>query len=116
VSVLRKFISGLIPSMESLRAGEIRRKRIMIREMLDGCWSSCIELQSRISHKIFKHIMCSKAHTVSVLRKFISEGNVPSMESLRAGEIRRKRIMIREMLDGCWSSCIEPDMGVERTL
>lgn len=37
-------------------------------------------------------------------------GLIPSMENLRAGEIRRKRIMIREMLDGCWRSCIEPDM------
>jgi hypothetical protein len=39
-----------------------------------------------------------------------SPGLIPSMESLRAGEIRRKRIMIREMLDGCWDPCIEPDM------
>ncbi|KAI9371602.1 UDP-Glycosyltransferase/glycogen phosphorylase [Aspergillus egyptiacus] len=36
-------------------------------------------------------------------------GLVPAMESLRAGEIRRKRIMIREMLNRCWLSCIEPD-------
>ncbi|KAL2006865.1 hypothetical protein VTN00DRAFT_9533 [Thermoascus crustaceus] len=36
-------------------------------------------------------------------------GLVPALESLRAGEIRRKRIMIREMLHKCWWSCIEPD-------
>ncbi|CAG8019211.1 unnamed protein product [Penicillium salamii] len=41
-------------------------------------------------------------------------GLIPSMKSLRAGEIRRKRVMIREMLDGCWSSCIEPDMVTGR--
>jgi hypothetical protein len=38
-------------------------------------------------------------------------GLIPSMESLRTGEIRRKRLMIREMLDGCWRSCIEPDLA-----
>ncbi|KAB8236430.1 uncharacterized protein BDW43DRAFT_298064 [Aspergillus alliaceus] len=37
-------------------------------------------------------------------------GLIPSMESLRAGEIRHKRLMIREMLEGCWRSCIEPDL------
>ncbi|KAK8224342.1 hypothetical protein HDK77DRAFT_504114 [Phyllosticta capitalensis] len=34
---------GLIPSMKSLRAGDIGRKRAMVAEMLDGCWKSCIE-------------------------------------------------------------------------
>ncbi|KAJ5099244.1 hypothetical protein N7532_006245 [Penicillium argentinense] len=34
---------------------------------------------------------------------------IPGMVSFRAGDIRRKRVMIREMLYGCWSSCIEPD-------
>lgn len=34
---------GLMPSMKSLRAGDISRKRQMIVEMLEGCWSSCIE-------------------------------------------------------------------------
>lgn len=33
---------GLIPSMKTLRAGEISRKRTMIKEILDGCWNSCI--------------------------------------------------------------------------
>ncbi|KAF2002598.1 glycosyltransferase family 1 protein [Amniculicola lignicola CBS 123094] len=34
---------GLIPSMTSLRAGEIQKKRLMMSEMLDGCWRSCID-------------------------------------------------------------------------
>ncbi|KAF5858188.1 hypothetical protein ETB97_004690 [Aspergillus alliaceus] len=34
---------GLIPSMKSLKAGEITRKRVMVREMLEGCWRSCIQ-------------------------------------------------------------------------
>ncbi|THY82622.1 UDP-Glycosyltransferase/glycogen phosphorylase [Aureobasidium pullulans] len=36
-------------------------------------------------------------------------GLIPSMKTMQAGEITEKRAMIREMLDGCWRSCIEPD-------
>lgn len=36
-------------------------------------------------------------------------GLIPSMKSVRAGDISRKREMMEEMLEGCWSSCIEPD-------
>ncbi|KIL85261.1 hypothetical protein FAVG1_11691 [Fusarium avenaceum] len=36
-------------------------------------------------------------------------GLIPSMKSLRAGDIQKKRVMIAEMLEGCWRSCIEPD-------
>ncbi|KAJ5206556.1 Glycosyl transferase family 28 [Penicillium cf. griseofulvum] len=37
-------------------------------------------------------------------------GLIPSMQSIQAGDIRRKRVMIRGMLDRCWESCIEPDL------
>lgn len=40
-------------------------------------------------------------------------GLIPSMESLLAGDIQRKRIMVREMLRGCWRSCIDPDMHTQ---
>ncbi|WYZ45983.1 hypothetical protein EsH8_IX_000208 [Colletotrichum jinshuiense] len=36
-------------------------------------------------------------------------GLIPSMESLKGGDVGRKRRMIREMLHGCWRSCIDPD-------
>jgi hypothetical protein len=36
-------------------------------------------------------------------------GLIPSMQSLKAGEVQKKREMVAEMLDGFWSSCIEPD-------
>lgn len=36
-------------------------------------------------------------------------GLIPSMHTIRAGEIKRKRLMVREMLEGCWRSCIAPD-------
>ncbi|KAJ7740943.1 sterol glucosyltransferase [Mycena maculata] len=37
-------------------------------------------------------------------------GLIPNMKSLRQGDIQRKRAMVAEMLDGCWRSCVEPDM------
>lgn len=33
---------GLIPSMQSIAAGEIRQKRYMVQEMLEKCWESCL--------------------------------------------------------------------------
>ncbi|KAJ7103740.1 hypothetical protein C8R44DRAFT_887261 [Mycena epipterygia] len=43
---------GLIPSMQSLRHGDIQRKRTMVSEMLDGCWRSCVEPDT-VSHAPF---------------------------------------------------------------
>jgi hypothetical protein len=34
---------------------------------------------------------------------------IPSMQSVRKGDIKRKREMILDILQGCWSSCIDPD-------
>ncbi len=41
-------------------------------------------------------------------------GLMPSLESLRGGDIGRKRRMIHEMLRGCWASCIESDLDTNR--
>ena len=68
---------GLIPSMKSLRAGDIQLKRKMVSEMLTGCWKSCIEpdLQSGdpfVADAIianppsFAHIHCAQALGVPV--------------------------------------------------
>ncbi|THX23914.1 UDP-Glycosyltransferase/glycogen phosphorylase, partial [Aureobasidium pullulans] len=68
---------GLIPSMQSLRAGDIPRKRKMIMEMLGGCWNSCIEPdpltdQPFVAHAIianppsFAHIHCAEALGIPV--------------------------------------------------
>ena len=32
---------GLIPSIASVRAGDIGRKRLMLAKILEGCWKSC---------------------------------------------------------------------------
>jgi hypothetical protein len=34
---------GLIPSIKSLREGDIQRKRTMILQLLQGCWRACID-------------------------------------------------------------------------
>lgn len=41
-------------------------------------------------------------------------GLIPSMKSLQAGEIGKKRDMIEEMLGGFWEACIRPDTTTGR--
>ncbi|KAJ6028447.1 hypothetical protein N7540_004023 [Penicillium herquei] len=68
---------GLLPQMKTLREGEIGKKKIMIGEMLDGCWRSCIEhdpytQQPFIADAIianppsFAHIHCAQALGIPV--------------------------------------------------
>ncbi|QKD56925.2 uncharacterized protein FOBCDRAFT_186169 [Fusarium oxysporum Fo47] len=72
---------GLVPSLESLRGGDISRKRQMMREMLQGCWRSCFE-PDEISHKpfvadaiianppSFAHVHCAQALGIPVHMMF----------------------------------------------
>lgn len=41
-------------------------------------------------------------------------GLMPSMKSLKAGDIQKKRKMIADILVGCWKSCVEPGPGTAR--
>ncbi|KAF2640378.1 sterol glucosyltransferase [Massarina eburnea CBS 473.64] len=63
---------GLIPSMKSLKEGDIQRKRTMISELLDGCWKSCVESDPQSEQPFvadaiianppsFAHIHCAQA-------------------------------------------------------
>ncbi|EPQ50593.1 UDP-Glycosyltransferase/glycogen phosphorylase [Gloeophyllum trabeum ATCC 11539] len=36
-------------------------------------------------------------------------GLIPGIESMTNGDIGRKRDMLREMINGCWRACYEPD-------
>lgn len=36
-------------------------------------------------------------------------GLIPSMHSLRGGDIQKNRLMMAEILHGCWQSCLMPD-------
>ncbi|KAJ7760991.1 hypothetical protein B0H16DRAFT_556723 [Mycena metata] len=68
---------GLIPSMKSVRQGNIQRKRAMILQMLEGCWRSCVELDM-LSHEpfvaeaiianppSFAHVHCGQALGIPV--------------------------------------------------
>lgn len=68
---------GLLPSMKTLRGGEIQKKRKMVNEMLHKCWDSCIrpdELtgQPFVADAIianppsFAHIHCAQALSIPV--------------------------------------------------
>jgi UDP:flavonoid glycosyltransferase YjiC (YdhE family) len=68
---------GLIPSTKSLREGEIQRKRIMVGEMLEGCWKSCIMPDPQTDEPFvadaiianppsFAHVHCAQALGVPV--------------------------------------------------
>ncbi|KAI6863237.1 sterol glucosyltransferase [Hortaea werneckii] len=72
---------GLIPSMRSLKAGDIQKKRKMLAEMLRGCWRSCIEPDSQsgapfVADAIianppsFAHIHCAQALGVPIHMMF----------------------------------------------
>lgn len=72
---------GLIPSMKSLRAGDVQRKREMVSEMLTGCWRSCIEPDPVTSEPFvadaiianppsFAHVHCAQALGIPVHMMF----------------------------------------------
>ncbi|RSL41506.1 hypothetical protein CEP53_012720 [Fusarium sp. AF-6] len=68
---------GLIPSMKSLKAGEIQKKRDMVEEMLEKLWHSCLRPdtltgQPFVANAIianppsFAHIHCAQALGIPV--------------------------------------------------
>jgi UDP:flavonoid glycosyltransferase YjiC (YdhE family) len=68
---------GLIPSMKSLAAGEIERKRYMVKEMLEGCWWSCLRPDTMTDEPFvadaiianplsFAHVHCAQALGIPV--------------------------------------------------
>ncbi|KAJ5134767.1 hypothetical protein N7448_000213 [Penicillium atrosanguineum] len=46
---------GLLPSMSSLRNGDIQQNRADIREILDGCWRACFQSTDENSKPFFAH-------------------------------------------------------------
>jgi hypothetical protein len=42
-----------------------------------------------------------------------NRGLLPSVESLRAGDIGKRRKDMAEIIDGCWRSCVDPGDGME---
>jgi sterol 3beta-glucosyltransferase len=50
----------------------------------------------------------SPAHAKQYMVK--NPGIIPKLSTIKAGDIGKKRAMISEILQGCWKSCIEPDL------
>lgn len=68
---------GLIPNMKSLKVKEIKKKRQMVAEMLNGCWRSCLDPDPRSNKSFvadaiianppsFAHVHCSQALGIPV--------------------------------------------------
>lgn len=68
---------GLIPSMDSLLAGDVQQKRVMVKEILEGCWRSCIEPDEATGAPFvadaiianppsFAHVHCAQALSIPV--------------------------------------------------
>lgn len=68
---------GLIPSIASVRAGDIGRKRMMLAEILEGCWSSCYMRDEKTQRPFvadaiianppsFGHVHCAQAMGIPV--------------------------------------------------
>ncbi|KAK7426636.1 hypothetical protein QQZ08_006814 [Neonectria magnoliae] len=82
---------GLIPSLKTLRGGEIQKKRDMVAEMLNGCWKSCLEpdpVSGRpfVANAIiadppsFAHVHCALGDVINDWRKKIVLEPVPVSE------------------------------------
>lgn len=72
---------GLIPSMKTIKAGEITKKRLMVQEMLEGCWRSCVEPDTLSNEPFvadaiianppsFAHVHCAQALGIPVHMMF----------------------------------------------
>ncbi|KAH6691488.1 hypothetical protein F5X68DRAFT_267652 [Plectosphaerella plurivora] len=66
---------GLIPSMESLQAGEVGQKREMMEEMLEGFWASCVQPYAGVpfvadaiiaNPPAFAHVHCAQVLGIPV--------------------------------------------------
>jgi UDP:flavonoid glycosyltransferase YjiC (YdhE family) len=61
---------GLIPSGRSTINGEVRNKREMVRQMLEGCWRSCFEPERRLvpnekgSHRLERQVVPFVANAI----------------------------------------------------
>ncbi|PPR06226.1 hypothetical protein CVT24_000617 [Panaeolus cyanescens] len=72
---------GLIPGIESLANGDIKRKRKMLAEMIDGCWRACHSPDPKTGQTFaadaiisnppaFAHVHCAEALGIPLLLSF----------------------------------------------
>ncbi|KAH8658296.1 hypothetical protein BX600DRAFT_384295 [Xylariales sp. PMI_506] len=74
---------GLLPSMESLRAGDVRKRREEMSEILHGVWRSCVEAGDGLGDRITAYEVASSDDL------FIADliiANPPSMAHIHCAE------------------------------
>ena len=88
---------GLMPGMESLKAGDIGKRRKGIYEMITGCWRSCVEAGDGTGVEIGDEMLSGRASfdaTISVggnplLKPFVADAiiaNPPSFAHMHIAE------------------------------
>ncbi|KAH8901727.1 UDP-Glycosyltransferase/glycogen phosphorylase [Thozetella sp. PMI_491] len=87
---------------------ELRRQGHRVRLATHDCFSQFV----RNSGLEFYPIGGDPTDLMAYMVK--NPGLIPSLESLRGGDVGKKRRMMKEILQGCWSSCIEPDSVSKR--
>ncbi|KAH8687247.1 hypothetical protein BGZ60DRAFT_363549 [Tricladium varicosporioides] len=78
---------GLMPGMESLKAGEVGKRRAEIQEILEGCWRSCIEPGNGMGSEI-KHV-AERGSPEETDKLFLAEAiiaNPPSYAHIHCAE------------------------------
>lgn len=88
---------GLMPGMDSLRAGDIGKKRKSMYEIMQGCWRSCIEMGDGIGASPITEALTSRTSIDSAigmedevtLKPFVADviiANPPSFAHMHIAE------------------------------
>lgn len=87
---------GLIPSFDTVRSGEVQKRRRVVRDILDGCWRSCFEAGTGLDAQASEHptiFGSQRAPNACVVQKdpppFVADAiiaNPPSFAHLHCAE------------------------------
>ena len=83
---------GLMPGMDTLKSGDIGRRRKGIYEIVQGCWKSCIDAGDGMTVRTTKDTMSSRAgpdNANSSTRPFVADAiiaNPPSFAHIHCAE------------------------------
>lgn len=81
---------SVLPSLESMKAGDIGARRAEIAEMLTGCWHACTEAGNGIDPIVLPKLSAIDAHTaIDVPQPFIADAiisNPPAYANIHIAE------------------------------
>ncbi|KAG9661633.1 UDP-Glycosyltransferase/glycogen phosphorylase, partial [Aureobasidium melanogenum] len=81
---------SVLPSLESMKAGDIGARRAEIAEMLTGCWRACTEAGNGIDPIVLPKLSAIDAHTaIDVPQPFIADAiisNPPAYANIHIAE------------------------------